>query len=127
MLTRALGRGLTNSRSLQKLYLSHNMITDDCIQHLMRGVINSPLQTLDLSSNQIKDRGAGIIGHALRSPESKLQEVDLTNNFIEIKGLNELHVGLVSNRKIISLKVAMNVGIPHANLLKIKSTIERNR
>lgn len=94
----------------------------------MTGVLNcTHLKSLDLASNTLKCRAAGVIGQALRSSECKLLALDLTNNFIENKGMNELHVGLVSNRRLVELRVGMNVGIPHAKILRIKATIDRNR
>jgi hypothetical protein len=124
---RALGRGLTNNRSLHQLVLSHNLISDDSMTALIKGVLSSPLTHLDLSSNQLKCGGASVLSAGLRHPECKLLELNLSNNFISLKGMNELHVGLASNRKLLKLRTEMNVGIPHADVLKIKATLRRNR
>lgn len=51
---------------------------------LTRGVQNSQLRHLELSTNNLRDRGATILAQCLKHHECHLEKIDLTNNFIEI-------------------------------------------
>ena len=93
----------------------------------LKGVVSSVLTRLDLSSNQLRDKGAFSLAHTLKHPECRLMDVDLSNNFIETKGIQELHTSLIHNRRVVRLNAAMNVGIPHEQVLKLKRVLARNR
>jgi len=124
---RAIGKGMATNKSLQCLLLAGNCLSDECVEALFKGLVQSTLKRVDFSSNKLKNAGAKAIAEVIKSPECKIQEIDLTNNFIESKGATELHYGMITNRHLRSLKLAMNVGISYSLLLKIKKSLNRNR
>jgi hypothetical protein len=85
------------------------------------------LKRLNISSNNLKSPGASQIGEALKNPECRLLDLDLSNNFIETNGATDLHYGMISNRKLLRLNLGMNVGIQYSLILKIKKSLIRNK
>lgn len=41
--------------------------------------------------------------------------------------MSELHMALVSNHRVVSLKTVMNVGIPHSHVLRLQKSLDRNK
>ena len=127
-LVKVIARGLQHARCLEGLDVSRNKLTDECMPALCRGVIGAAhLKRLDLSRNHLSDRGAKIMAATLKNPQCSLVEIDITNNLIHLKGLTELEGALASNRNVLELKAAMNVGIPHHQVLKLKRSVDRNK
>ena len=58
------GNCLKVNRSLCKLNLSGNQITDDGAKPIMEGTVNKRLSELNLSENQITDEGANSLAEA---------------------------------------------------------------
>ncbi len=64
-LSKLIGRGLGLNKVLQKMDLSSNCLSDECMSQFVKGLARSQLKELDLSSNQLKDHSAVELAKAL--------------------------------------------------------------
>ncbi|XP_067835988.1 NACHT, LRR and PYD domains-containing protein 3-like isoform X1 [Heptranchias perlo] len=65
---------------IQKLELCANDLTDSCTEDLVSALsTNRSLTVLNLSQNKLGDSGVKLLSAALRNPDCKIQELDLTD------------------------------------------------
>ncbi|XP_067833828.1 NACHT, LRR and PYD domains-containing protein 3-like [Heptranchias perlo] len=65
---------------IQKLELCANDLTDSCTEDLVSALsTNRSLTVLNMSHNKLGDSGVKLLSAALRNPDCKIQELDLTD------------------------------------------------
>ncbi|KAM4693638.1 dynein regulatory complex subunit 5 [Discoglossus pictus] len=94
-------------RNLKVLRLNKSKVDDGKVRILVRKLLDHPsLIHLDLSHNQISDRGARAIGKLLN--QSKLQILNLCNNNIRPHGAQAIAHALTTNTTLINLNLRLN-------------------
>ncbi|KAK2815579.1 hypothetical protein Q5P01_026046 [Channa striata] len=93
--------GLTNPYSrLRALNLSRCSLTDDCCSPLASGLeSNSVISKLDLSSNNLQDKGVRKLCMGLRNPQCKLKILSLYICGLTSRSVQFLTIALKSNPK----------------------------
>ncbi|XP_073421020.1 dynein regulatory complex subunit 5 [Dendrobates tinctorius] len=104
---RVLIRSLLNHPSLVHLNLSHNQISDRGARAIGKLLNQSQLQTLNLCNNDIRPHGAQAVAHAL-TKNSSLQILDLRLNHIGDEGGQALCNALLQNRSLHTLHIGSN-------------------
>ncbi|XP_075893793.1 dynein regulatory complex subunit 5-like [Nelusetta ayraudi] len=104
---RTLVRYLLDHPSLKVLDLSHNQIGDRGARALGKLLGSSKLETLTLYDNSIGDPGAKAIGHAL-SKNPRLWSLNLALNRVQDDGGEALVSGLMKNSLLLHLNLAAN-------------------
>ncbi|XP_077138053.1 dynein regulatory complex subunit 5 isoform X1 [Ranitomeya variabilis] len=104
---RVLIRSLLNHPSLVHLNLSHNQISDRGARAIGKLLNQSQLQTLNLCNNDIRPHGAQAIAHAL-TKNSILQILDLRLNHIGDEGGQALCNALLQNNSLHTLHIGSN-------------------
>ena len=84
-----LRRLLEENKSIEKLILSGNQLSDTGIQDVLAGLANNTtLQTLDLSLNDVSPTSSGAIARALSSPQCQLRRILLQVNQLRSAGVS---------------------------------------
>ncbi|XP_073529374.1 dynein regulatory complex subunit 5 [Phyllobates terribilis] len=104
---RVLIRSLLNHPSLVHLNLSHNQISDRGARAIGKLLNQSQLQILNLCNNDIRPHGAQAIAHAL-TKNSSLQILDLRLNHIGDEGGQALCNALLRNISLHTLHIGSN-------------------
>ena len=100
-----------NQGFCRKLNLSQNQITDKGVEHLATALTqtNCKVNSLNLGKNEITDEGVYLLSIALKHPNCKLNTLDLSNNRITDKGVEYLSAALKhTNCKLNSLSLSDN-------------------
>ena len=95
----------------RQLNLSQNQITDKGVEHLYKALTqtNCKLNSLILVKNEITDEGVNLLSRALKHSNCKLNSLDLSNNRITDKGVEYLSAALThTNCKLNSLSLSDN-------------------
>ncbi|XP_053365174.1 protein phosphatase 1 regulatory subunit 37 [Clarias gariepinus] len=102
-----LGELLEYNRTLQTLDLSNNAISDSGLEELSDGLRGQKagLRTLVLHNNQITHRGMTHLGSVLPFLRT-LEMLDLSDNDLEDRGLHTLKEAIICNRSITRLVLA---------------------
>ena len=104
----ALGKGLKENKSLEKLDLSGCSISATGAQGLAEGLSSSALKELVLSSNKIGNAGAVALGASLKG-NHRLKELQLYYCGIEAAGARGLLEGLMERHSALTrLDLVMN-------------------
>jgi Leucine Rich repeat len=80
-----------------------------------------------LSHNKLGDQSAKYFAYLLKRADNKLVKLDISDNLVTSKGLTEIQVLLDDLPRLKTLKADLNLGIPHAQHMAIKNTLDRNR
>lgn len=100
---------LLKNTPLQTLMLGHNAIKDLGAEALSNALIsNHNLNTLNLDSSEITDKGTISIGRALQN-NNTLFRLSLRGNTITTQGIQALSESLVQNKGLIHLELDENV------------------
>ena len=100
-----------NQGFCRKLNLSKNQITDKGVEHLATALTqtNCKVNSLNLGENEITDKGVYLLSIALKHSNCKLNTLDLSNNRITDKGVKYLSAALThKNCKLNSLSLSDN-------------------
>jgi Ran GTPase-activating protein (RanGAP) involved in mRNA processing and transport len=81
---------------IQSLDLSYNQIGDAAVAALAQGLAGSQIQYLDLSYNQIGEAGAAALAQGLAG--SQVKDLDLFGNVVQDAGAGALAQGLASSQ-----------------------------
>lgn len=102
----ALGEALKSNKTLKELYLNNVNIEDKGAISLVRNNLNTTLEVLSLSYNQIGCGGAIEIANALFTEYLALRVLILDHNNIKVNGLNGLLFGSAagSSLKVLNLE-----------------------
>ncbi|XP_068088763.1 dynein regulatory complex subunit 5 isoform X2 [Hyperolius riggenbachi] len=94
-------------RKLKVFALQKSKVDDDKARVLIRSLLGHPsLVHLDLSHNQISDRGARAIGKLLN--QSQLQTLNLCNNNVRPHGAQAIAHALAKNSTLTTLNLRLN-------------------
>ncbi|XP_067864908.1 NACHT, LRR and PYD domains-containing protein 3-like [Heterodontus francisci] len=94
---------------IQKLQLSNNELTASCIEDLAFAVNkNWSLMDLNLSCNKLGDSGVKLLSAALRNPDCKIQELQLSSNALTASCIEDLASTLSTNRSLTFLNLSYN-------------------
>ncbi|KAE8600168.1 hypothetical protein XENTR_v10013114 [Xenopus tropicalis] len=103
----SLAQALRVFRNLKVFRLHKSKVDDDKACVLVRSLLNHPaLVHLDLSHNQVSDRGARAIAKLLK--ESALRVLDLSNNNVGAHGAQALAHALTNNWTLRNLSLRLN-------------------
>ncbi|XP_078391223.1 NACHT, LRR and PYD domains-containing protein 3-like isoform X2 [Cetorhinus maximus] len=92
---------------IQRLGLEDNKLTDSCAEDLA-SVFNRSLTDLDLGDNNLGDSGVKRLSVALRGPDCKIQELDLSGNRLTDSCAEDLASALSTNRSLTDLTLGAN-------------------
>ena len=128
---RYLGRGLRANASLVDLNMRLNRLTDDGGRMLVEGLrSNSTLQRLNLSSNSLGSETTAALVTVVQEQTTPLMTLDLACNELRDEDLEQLHSALSSsnNRTLFSLDLRMNAAISEDSELidEIGRLVHRN-
>jgi hypothetical protein len=124
-----IANGLRDNKTLEKLELSKNPISDEGIHHLTRilSINNSTLTKLVCRSNGITDEGAGHIADLLENNQI-LTRLDLSYNEIGDSGVRRLATSLACfNNTLVQLDLSRNKSIGEASVDSIADMVEYNQ
>ncbi|XP_067835983.1 NACHT, LRR and PYD domains-containing protein 3-like [Heptranchias perlo] len=94
---------------IQKLELWNNGLTDSCTEDLSSALsTNRSLTVLNLSDNKLGDSGVKLLTAALRNPDCKIQELDLSNVGLTDSCTDDLVSALSTNRSLTVLTMGSN-------------------
>ncbi|KAJ3306934.1 hypothetical protein HDV03_003258 [Kappamyces sp. JEL0829] len=113
---------------LQSLNLFSNYLGDKGVEDICKASFstNTSLFRLDLSYNGIGNRGAVVLAQILRSPSCTIEELDLDENQIEEEGIVQLLASLDQNSNILGLSLAGNPGLVFPYTQELQRLVERN-
>lgn len=106
-----LSEGLANNFSLVSLDISKNFIEGKYIENLCKGLVNSQVQKLNLSSNKIGDKGSKFLAFMLSNGYQKyfpLMNLDISENCITGKGAVKVFQALQFNNIIEEFSIHSN-------------------
>jgi hypothetical protein len=124
-----IAEGLHDNTTLETLELSGNRISDKGIYHLTQvlAMNNSTLTKLYCGSNSITDKGAQYIAQLLRKNRT-LTRLDLSFNEIGDRGMRRLSAALgESNTTLIQLNLSWNKSISESSVDSLAEMIEHHR
>jgi Ran GTPase-activating protein (RanGAP) involved in mRNA processing and transport len=124
-----IAEGLHDNTTLETLELSGNRISDKGIYHLTQvlAMNNSTLTKLYCGSNSITDKGAQYIAQLLRKNRT-LTRLDLSFNEIGDRGVRRLSAALgESNTTLIQLNLSWNKSISESSVDSLAEMIEHHR
>ncbi|XP_056410587.1 dynein regulatory complex subunit 5 [Hyla sarda] len=102
-----LANALKTFRNLKVFRLHRSKVDDNKVRILIRSLLDHPsLVELDLSHNQISDRGARAVGKLLN--QSRLQTLNLCNNNIRPPGAQAIAHALTTNSCLQVLNLRLN-------------------
>ncbi|KAG9465554.1 hypothetical protein GDO78_018099 [Eleutherodactylus coqui] len=102
-----LGNALKTLKSLKVFRLHRSKVDDDKVRVLIRSLLDRPsFVHLDLSHNQISDRGARAVGKLLN--QSQLQVLNLCNNNVRPHGAQAIAHALTKNSTLQILNLRLN-------------------
>eukprot|EP00511_Aplanochytrium_stocchinoi_P009560 CAMPEP_0204862744 /NCGR_PEP_ID=MMETSP1348-20121228/2781_1 /ASSEMBLY_ACC=CAM_ASM_000700 /TAXON_ID=215587 /ORGANISM="Aplanochytrium stocchinoi, Strain GSBS06" /LENGTH=995 /DNA_ID=CAMNT_0052012841 /DNA_START=266 /DNA_END=3253 /DNA_ORIENTATION=+ len=106
-----IGRAIMVNSTLNKLGASHNEIRDEGAQQLAEALmVNSELTALDLESNNISEIGAKHIAKAMKANTS-IVCLNLSNNLMSDRGAEYIFAGLRKNKSnsLVELNLSQNI------------------
>ena len=104
----ALAQAMKGNTTMQELYLGHNQISDEGATALAQALKgNTTLQQLYLGSNQISDEGATALANAMKG-NTTLQQLSLYNNQISDEGATALANAMKGNTTLQQLSLRNN-------------------
>jgi len=96
------------TRTLTKVILSENLLSDETVGLLVEGLIrNHTVTSLDLSHNKIGDVGAKKLCSLLES-HGVLTDLHLGDNFVRVEGARAIATALSTNSVLLSLSLRLN-------------------
>ena len=100
--------GLKTNRTLLELNLSNNSLSDDGAATISDCLkANRTLLELNLSNNNLSDDGAATISDCLKTNRTLL-ELNLSNNNLSDDGVATISDGLKTNRTLLELNISQN-------------------
>ncbi|XP_072330252.1 NACHT, LRR and PYD domains-containing protein 14-like isoform X2 [Scyliorhinus torazame] len=94
---------------LQNLELERNDLTHRCCEALALILTNNRmLSSLNLSNNNLGDRGIRLLSVGLKNPQSRMQKLNLSNNNLSIGSWEEIVSVLIINQTLRELNVSNN-------------------
>ena len=103
-----IGKAIKVNKTLQKLDISHNSISDDGAVAFSDGLkYNISLQELNISDNKITKEGAKMIGEAIKVNKT-LQKLNISDNSISNDGAAAFSDGLKYNISLQELNMSQN-------------------
>jgi Ran GTPase-activating protein (RanGAP) involved in mRNA processing and transport len=104
----SLGRCIAKTQTLSSLALPQNLLDDDLLEILIKGLkANRTITRLDLSHNKITDLGAQLVAEML-GKSSVLMDLNLADNQIHSEGGRLLGMALNGNESLTALNVRLN-------------------
>ena len=101
---------LKTNKTFHKLELSHNTTSNWAIKQIMKAIqINSALQVLDISHNEICDDGAEAISECLKDNNSTLQQLYMSHNQVSNIGITKISEALQINATLQILDISYNI------------------
>lgn len=123
----AIGRGLKNHPTLQRLLLAGNTLDEHGIKKMCKGLHeNTVLQELDISHNSIGGRGASAVAQVLANGNSELRILNLFGNFIGIEGARFIAEALAKNTSLEDIDLGLNRMRPKG-VFAIAQAMKQNR
>jgi Ran GTPase-activating protein (RanGAP) involved in mRNA processing and transport len=95
-----MSNALRTNSTLHHLFLSHNPLADDGAVALATALTHCRLETLDVGSCQIGDRGAKALGDSIGDTEATLETLGIRSNLIGDTGATQFAQGLVQNKSL---------------------------
>jgi protein phosphatase PTC1 len=124
----ALSNWIAENKSVLKLDLSDNGFGVEGLTKLVNGLRkNQTLQIIALESVEAGDEGTEVISSWLENSKGPLQTVNLSGNDIGEAGAGALLKALRANIRITDLRLKSNKGIPEATLQKLQVLAEGNK
>ncbi|XP_067897771.1 NLR family CARD domain-containing protein 3-like [Heterodontus francisci] len=112
---------------LQNLELERNDLSHKCCEALVFILSNSKmLSNLNLSNNNLGDRGICLLSTALKDPQSRMQKLNLSNNNLSFGSWEELVNVLITNQTLRELNVSNN-RMGEAGLRKLSTALKDPR
>ena len=113
-------------KQCQSLYLTGNRLSNQSLSIFTHALYNNnTLKELDLSDNQISDRGIEILSDVLLNNRSILEKLHLGSNSITDRGVEYLSNMLKTNRYLTHLMLNRNqIGNPSVHLLSNALTLQ---
>ena len=103
-----IGEAIKVNKTLKKLYISHNSISDDGAAAISDGLkCNISLQELNMSDNKITSEGAKMIGEAIKVNKT-LKKLYISHNSISDDGAAAISDGLKYNFSLQELNMSYN-------------------
>ena len=103
-----IGEAIKVNKTLQKLDISYNSISDDGAAGISDGLkCNISLQELNMSYNKITNKGAKMIGEAIKVNKT-LQKLDISHNSISDDGAAAISDSLKCNISLQELNMSSN-------------------
>ena len=100
--------GLKNNTTLLELNISHNNITNKAIKNITESIqVNTTLEKLDLSHNILSDDGATLISSCLKCNNSLLK-LNISHNGITDKGTKEIAEAIKINSTLQNIDISRN-------------------
>jgi hypothetical protein len=104
----SVARLLAPTKTLTKLVLSQNLLNDESVHVLMKGLVdNCTICLLDLSRNRIGDVGAKRIAHVLKRHQV-LTSLLIHDNMIYTDGAKAIAEALHENNHLLELDLSLN-------------------
>ncbi|CAG9315029.1 PPP1R37_5 [Blepharisma stoltei] len=103
--------GLKNNRSLVSLSISNNSLGPNLMEKFSQSIVNSNLQILDLSSNQIGNEGSEKIGNMIMGAYNgacPVKTLNLSKNDISTRGASYIFSSLRRNSTLKTLNLGNN-------------------
>ena len=114
------------SITLQKLYISGNVVSDDVVLSITNFlIINHTLFELNLSGNEIRDKGIKKLSEAIEV-NARLQDLNMSSNKITDEGANELSKAMQVNKTLQELNISKN-WISKEGVMRIVEACTKNR
>ena len=108
----ALALGSITNKSLKRVALEHNDISDEGMVDIITGLSMHPqLKYLDLDGNELSTNGCVALSTLLRCSSSELQHLFLLNNEINDKGIDSLVPALTTCSHLKQLHLCNNPSI----------------
>ena len=100
--------GLKSNRTLLELNLSNNNLSDDGASTISDCLkSNNSLQELYMSNNKITSEGAKMVGEVIKV-NTTLQKLDISQNRISDDGAATISDGLKTNRTLLEINISQN-------------------
>lgn len=107
--THNLVKDFLNNKSITYLYLQNNQINDDSMEILSFLISrNNMIQTLNLGYNKFTSKGIQNLCKGLKTEESRIMELSLSNNFLNEKSLIFLSEAFKNHQTLMSLNLSYN-------------------
>jgi len=101
--------GLVDNENVLELHFANNQLDDSVVPHLVKALEKHKLlSVVDLSGNNITDKGAAEFAHAVGANSNPIAKIQLSNNKIGAAGAGAIGEAINANKLITSVHLAGN-------------------